>query len=294
MKDERFRLPKYRLLTLTNPKVFKATKGRGEEQFLAATVMMAPNSISGYNVCPSASPGCIRACLNSAGRGKFAVIRAARKWRTKLFVEEPRNFFRLLLGEMNHFIEFCLSHRFVGFEDKKPLFDGSGSMEPCFRLNCTSDIPYEDIVIDYGVCLMEIFSEFQFYDYTKIPGRFSRPRNYHLTYSRHELEESEAIGMEYMNEGVNMAVVFSTPPGHNLPPRYSSALFDHPVIDGSKTDLRFLDPEGHIVGLYPLNKAQTDKSGFVVKARLYNPVRHPDYDREEAQTADLFPDMMEE
>ena len=37
-----------------------------------------------------------------------------------------------------------------------------------------------------------------------------------------------------------------------------------PVIDGDKDDLRFLDPQGVIVGLIAKGKAKQDKSGFVI------------------------------
>jgi hypothetical protein len=36
------------------------------------------------------------------------------------------------------------------------------------------------------------------------------------------------------------------------------------VIDGDRTDLRFLDPSGVIVGLYAKGNAKKDTSGFVV------------------------------
>ena len=36
------------------------------------------------------------------------------------------------------------------------------------------------------------------------------------------------------------------------------------VIDGDKTDLRFLDPKGVVVGLYAKGPAKKDTSGFVI------------------------------
>ena len=40
-----------------------------------------------------------------------------------------------------------------------------------------------------------------------------------------------------------------------------------PVINGDEHDLRFLDPEGVIVGLTAKGRAKQDKTGFVVHAR---------------------------
>jgi hypothetical protein len=38
-----------------------------------------------------------------------------------------------------------------------------------------------------------------------------------------------------------------------------------PVIDGDQSDLRFLDPQGVIVGLKAKGKGKHDTSGFVVQ-----------------------------
>ena len=37
-----------------------------------------------------------------------------------------------------------------------------------------------------------------------------------------------------------------------------------PVVSGDNSDIRHLDPQGHIVALYAKGKAKTDKSGFVI------------------------------
>ena len=56
--------------------------------------------------------------------------------------------------------------------------------------------------------------------------------------------------------GINAAVVFRD----KLPKTFKGL----PVIDGDKDDLRFLDPEGVVVGLKAKGKAKRDKSGFVI------------------------------
>jgi hypothetical protein len=63
-----------------------------------------------------------------------------------------------------------------------------------------------------------------------------------------------------LNAGHNVAVVFSTKKGFDLPSEYKGKK----VIDGDKHDLRFLDPKGVIVGLRAKGPARQDESGFVI------------------------------
>ena len=46
---------------------------------------MAPSDLSGFNVCPFASKGCIDGCLNTAGMGIFSNVQLARINKTKFF-----------------------------------------------------------------------------------------------------------------------------------------------------------------------------------------------------------------
>jgi hypothetical protein len=54
---------------------------------------------------------------------------------------------------------------------------------------------------------------------------------------------------------MNVAVVFD---------RLPETFLGRKVIDGTLTDLRFLDEQGVVVGLEAKGKAKTDQSGFVV------------------------------
>jgi len=109
--------------------------------------------------------------------------------------------------------------------------------------------------------LMTLFAEIQWVDYTKNPRRFERalPPNYHLTFSRAENNEAQALAL--LSRGVNVAVVFAG----GLPDTWEGFT----VIDGDKHDLRHLDPRGphgYVIGLAPKGrKAKADKSGFVVR-----------------------------
>jgi hypothetical protein len=252
-----------KLLTRGNPKIEKGTK-RG---FLTHILHLAPHKLSGYNVCASATPGCIASCLNTAGRGgMFGVgittgntgqelvdkihdgsvmnkIQAARIRKTKLYFEDRDNFLALLVADIERSIKYAA---------KKGL-------TPVFRLNGTSDVKWENVAIGKHKNIFAMFPNVQFYCYTKHSNRKDLPANYSLTFSRAESNENKAI--EALSNGMNVAVVFNTPKGKALPDTY----LNHPVIDGDKDDLRFLDPKRVIVGLRAKGKAKTDTSGFVVK-----------------------------
>ena len=55
----------FKLLSTANPKIQKGTK----LGYLSFILHLAPSTLSGKNTCPKATPGCIAACLNTAGRG---------------------------------------------------------------------------------------------------------------------------------------------------------------------------------------------------------------------------------
>ena len=123
-------------------------------------------------------------------------------------------------------------------------------MEPIVRLNGTSDILWEK-----RTNVIQSHPNIQFYDYTKIVHRFKTvlPLNYDLTYSLHETNHH--LILRILREGGRAAVVFR----NDLPVSFWGV----DVVDGDKTDLRFLDPKGCIVGLKAKGPAKTDFSGFV-------------------------------
>jgi hypothetical protein len=224
-----------KLLTFSNRKTVKGEK----HGCLTAIMHLAPFNLSGKNVCSHASAGCAKACLNTAGFGRYANVQNARIARTQFFFENRAAFMAQLENEIAAFVR------------KAKRKD----MIPCVRLNGTSDLPWEN----YGI--MEKFPNVQFYDYTKVPSRFigerkaSMPSNYHLTFSRSESNEQTAKLIS--NLGHNVAVVFE-----NLPKKF----WGKRVVNGDNTDLRFLDGRNVIVGLTIKGRARHDKSGFVVRA----------------------------
>ena len=202
-------------------------------------IHLAPYNLSGKNVCASASAGCSAACLNTAGRGSMHTVQDARVKKTRRFFEDRDGFLSQLFKEIKSSIKSAA---------KKEL-------KSCFRLNLTSDILWERIVV-------KDFPEVQFYDYTKHLKRFVRflegklPSNYHLTYSRDETTPDTLI-KSLCASGGNVAVVFRG----KLPKTWLGI----EVIDGDDSDLRFEDGNGKIVGLVEKGKAKDDDTGFVVE-----------------------------
>jgi hypothetical protein len=231
------------MATLLNEGNSKTSKGE-KLGYMTYGLHLAPYYLSGFNVCADASPGCSTACLNWAGRGAMASVQKARITKTLFFFKDKDGFLAQLSKEIKSRI---LSAKRKG-------------MVPCFRLNLTSDLPWEKIKID-GKNLMEIFPEVTFYDYTKSPSRMTAflegkmPSNYHLTFSRSE--SNGAVSMAFLRSGGNVAMVFR----NKLPTSY----LGHKVVDGDETDLRFLDQPGVIVGLKEKGLAKKDETGFVLE-----------------------------
>ena len=222
-----------KLLTVGNTKTVK-----GEALGYMTFIMhLAPSTLSGYNTCPMASKGCAEACLNTAGRGRFTAIQEARIRKTRWFFEDRETFMAQLVKDIQAAIRKADREGFT----------------PVFRLNGTSDIRWETVPVMGFRNIMEMFPSQTFYDYTKLQNRRNIPTNYHLTFSRSE-ENYESLH-EMMAKGYNVAVVFN-----NLPSVYNG----YNVIDGTETDLRFLDPKRVIVGLLAKGKAKKDLSGFTV------------------------------
>lgn len=218
-----------KLLTENNTKVAKGL----EFGYLNLILHLAPFNLSGKQVCPKASAGCASACLNTAGMGIFSNVQNARKEKTLRYFNDRENFMSDIAKDVKSAI-------------KKAKKKG---LKLAIRLNGTSDLPM------FALKVAETFSDVQFYDYTKIAKTFDRvlPSNYHLTFSRSEVNDAEVDTI--LAKGFNVAMVFD-----KLPKTYKG----FKVIDGDKNDLRFLDKKNIIVGLKAKGKAKKDSSGFVI------------------------------
>lgn len=220
----------------------KLAKGK-ESDYFTISLFMAPWKDNSYkvNLCPFASPECIRLCLSTSGRaGIFPKIREARQRKADLFLSDRTTFIELLRKEIRRY-------------RKKALRLGKTL---AVRLNGTTDIDYPNDLFQGE------FSDCIFYDYTKSIYRIRRkaqgllPSNYHLTfsYSGDNLEECR----EALSYGVNVATVFSH---ENFPSNW----LGFPIKSGEENDLRFLDPTGYVIGLKAKGKARKQDSDFVIQ-----------------------------
>jgi len=209
-----------------------------------AGVSLAPAKISGYDMCFGSTARCRFSCISDTGHGFIdnhygsGGVLKSRIARTRALVEHPEKFNTILLSEMEG----------VGrAADRKNL-------PVAFRPDIFSD---RDWVTSHP-WMFDHFSDWEFYGYTKIMSKIRAyvngdcPDNYHLTLSWSErLEHQIAVGKYSLKGllglGINIAVPFydlETMKGC-IPTEWRGI----EVIDGDKSDLRFLDPKGVIVGL---------------------------------------------
>ena len=201
--------------------------------------------------CPAASQGCLASCLgHSSGFMKEQRATSARDRRSALYIEYRQAFIELLKHEIHEHV----------FEAE------TQGMRPAIRLNGTSDIDWETRHSE----IFELFPHVQFYDYTKVMPRMDSflndridgerrwPTNYHLTFSQSEWNSRQAQAV--LQAGGNVAVVFDG----EFPEHYLG--FD--VIDGDKSDVRFLDPSPVVVGLSAKGVVaqENDQTGFVIRS----------------------------
>ena len=174
-------------------------------------------------ICVPSLPKVVRQhVLTRAGRGQMYMmqngvhrIHDARALRTIWYERDRLGFMEQLEKELS---------KFIAYANRKDL-------KPAIRLNGTSDILWERTGI------IEKFPDVQFYDYTKVPNRNNLPDNYHLTFSA--VEDNDHYSRQMLDAGMNVAAVFE-----ELPETW----LGYPVLDGDKTDLRFLDAVNHVVG----------------------------------------------
>jgi hypothetical protein len=222
------------LLSTNNTKIKKGEKFGWRTYGLS----LSPAGKSGKQLCPHRSEGCEAACLDESGMGIFSNVQEARLNKTLFFINNRPVFLNDLNKELKN----------------AEKYGKSKNIPIAVRLNVLSDLPWHKMID------MESYPTIQFYDYTPNPKRMLQfiqgelPKNYHLTFSRKENNQSTCEIISGC--GGNVAVVFD-----KLPETYMGKQ----VIDGDESDLRFLDPKGCIVGLKAKGKAKNDNSGFVVQ-----------------------------
>ena len=218
----------------------KTVKGQ-KYGYLTGVLYLAPHTLSDHQVCPSASAGCIAACLNTAGRGGMNATQVARVRKTRRLFDDRDSFMRELFSDIT---------KLVRRAEKRGLI-------PLVRLNGTSDLPWEKLKLG-GKSLMDHFPQVQFYDYTKIAKRALKwaagnmPANYSLTFSLTESNDADALRV--LDAGGSVAVVFRD----ELP----GTFWGFEVVNGDRHDVRTQDI-GVVVGLTAKGRAKHDISGFV-------------------------------
>ena len=207
-----------------------------------AILHLAPYKLSSRNICPGASKECVKACLNTSGRGQMGVVQKARLRKTEFFHRNRSGFLWQLSREIEQ-----LKNR-----AKKAGFKFA------VRLNGTSDLSFERFRLLDGQSLMDLHPDVQFYDYTKVYNRLTRDiKNYYLLFSYSGSNKQQCI--QALSRGYNVAVVFKD----QLPTRH----WNRSVISGDIHDLRFRDAAGRaprIIGLLAKGRARKARDSFVI------------------------------
>lgn len=246
----------------SNPKVAKNGK---VVEVMTCALHLAPFNLSGFQVCAKASQGCAAACLHTAGNPAYMDQKEkSRIAKTRAYFLERDAFMAVLFFEM-------LAHY-------RKYFVKQG-IEIAFRLNATSDLPFESrkVTIDgKPVLLMGAFGKIQFYDYTAFDNRaikFAKgdmPKNYHLTFSKKEDNDQEVARVLW--HGGNVAMVATKEiykhvleQGYISLPSPTGAPIKYKAVDGDAHDFRPIDPINSVIILKAKGDAKTDTTGFTVR-----------------------------
>lgn len=235
----------------------KTVKGQEMGYFTAISYLAPYKQANGKtSLCGDATIGCIDACLYTSGMGVFPKVQQARIDKALKFIENPKAYMVKLHKEI------------------EKLFKKYGTAL-VIRLNGTTDIPFENLKYVYNdIEYTNIFSAFPnitFYDYTKNPRRVLKNdiSNYYLTFSRAETKLNIEASKVILNEGKNVAIVFSEKLYNELILKgeilYNGKLVN--ILDGDQNDLRFLDKQNSIIALKAKgSKGKKDNTGFVVRS----------------------------
>lgn len=175
-----------------------------------------------FNICPN-SEHCKENCLNGSGHNKIDRMAGknhidnARTIKTRLFFANKEIFMKLMCHEINR-------------EKRRAKLVGHFF---AVRINCTSDINPTAFVLN-GKNILEIYPNVVFYDYTKVPNRLSlidKYANYDITWSIDGSEENLQVGLDYIERGGKVAVVYGT---DTMPKTW----YGYDTEDGDLTDYR--------------------------------------------------------
>ena len=248
----------------SSPKLEHST-GEASAEYLSAVIYLSPHKLSGRNLCPDASPGCIAACLNLAGRGGIFRSGEASNPIQRARLERSRRF----LADRSAFVDDLA----IDIGRLEASAHRIGKL-PSVRLNGTSDVPWERVHGSDGRSLFERFPRVQFYDYTKSQARALEsvqdqrawPTNYVLSFSRSETTPHGWL-RSYLAIGGRVSIVYS-PESHGFHRARTwtnITLSPSAIVDGDSTDYRFLDAPGTVALLRAKGPAIRDRTGFVIR-----------------------------
>ena len=239
-----------------------------EHHVMTYCIYLAPSTMGGIlpnghqiNVCPN-SKYCKEFCLNGSGQNKCdelsrgvdgSLINRSRIKKTRLFYENRKVFMKMMIHE----IESARS---------KAKREGYGFS---VRINGTSDLSPLLFKDENGKNILELFDDVQFYDYTKVASRINlleKYKNYDLclSYNGHNWDECK----DFLDKGGKVAVVFMN---QKMPSKFHG----YKVIDANQYDMRYLDPNGCIMGLH---YHTTASNYYIDKADGKRKYRYPNSD----------------
>ena len=209
--------------------------------YLTAIVYLKPS----IKICAhSKLAGCLNPCLQSAGRGAFNSVQVARESKTRFYFEHREAFLLSIAADIWSLVNTAANKM----------------LTPLVRLNGTSDIDYENLIVCDDKNIFQLFPDVQFYDYTKHPSRKiegKTPGNYDLTYSYSGITPQHVTIKGLLNpSNSRVAVVFKNQ--KDIPTQFHGWV----TIDGDNTDVRHIEPKSVVVALYAKGKAKADMSGF--------------------------------
>ena len=204
------------------------------------------------NLCPFASTGCAKACLVSAGRGKFNNVKTARENKTEYFVQDPKTFTAQLILE----IEWLMIR---AKRENKQI---------AVRLNGTADIDFLYLFRKYhnwnyenkAIAPDSNEAGIIFYDYTPNPHKYKRYKGtkYAMIFSKKEDNQKEVD--EALKQSGKVSIVFK----NGIPKTYKGIK----VVNGDDRDDLIIDivtdPEPVIIGLTAKGDAKKDTTGFTI------------------------------
>ena len=225
-------------------------------------------NLAKVNLCKNATTGCSTSCIYHQGIFKHALfeknkVKQARLKRTLKFLTQRETFFEQIIKEIK------------ALQRKSKRRD----LTPIISLNGTSDILWEKESFTYKEKeyknLMELFSEIDFFDYTKydiLKSRKKLPKNYHLTYSRAGMQRGKIVDdwntlSDYLDKNINVAVVCT----YNLKQELlknethnSYKVIDGNVYNNRVNDKTFKEDKGIIILLEANRKTDINSSSAFI------------------------------